>query len=423
LNAAGLRGDDDEDRVAAADRREHEAAAGRIPGARRVDELEAVEVRVGRTLEKLALGPPRFRAGEEDLDREQVLLGHERNLAAVRAERRADVHAAARVAADERPQMHARLHRFGRFGVAGAQPAVPLLGEARHADVEHLLDLPCEVAGLRVQHPRHGGGAVTFGDELPQRVTITVREVPGVLEFLDGGEPARAHGVAHPHRGLVGRIGDGVVLRHPLDEPERHRRDRRMAGPREVVLEGVNELVADHVIRLAQAHAEGERHPVALPLRDASDAVAERVGDDVGLDEVAVARVEDERLAPLQLMTEKRREPRIPALGEHPRLPSRLLLGRVVVDVEMRRFENPEIELPVAYLVLAEVLCVRAPWRSQPAERETHNESESSSRSCAHVPPRGRLAQNAGPRGSRRDVEISACEDGRGQPARAWRAD
>ena len=87
--------------------------------------------------------------------------------------------------------------------------------------------------------------------------------------------------------------------------------------------------------------------------------------DDVRLLEVRLVGVEHDRLARAQRMVEQRRESRVPPL-EHPRgVLRRRLLGGVVVDVEVRRAQDFELELLVLHLVAAEVL--RAGREAQPA--------------------------------------------------------
>src|SRR5882672_4368227 len=105
---------------------------------------------------------------------------------------------------------------------------------------------------------------------------------------------------------------------------------------------------------------------------DAAGAFAEIAFDDVGLPEVRAARVKDERLTVAQLMVEQPGEARIPALSQARRHAGRVFLLGVVVDVEVIRFQDLEVELLVLNLVAAEVaaLCRDHAGQRQSRERE-----------------------------------------------------
>jgi hypothetical protein len=82
-------------------------------------------------------------------------------------------------------------------------------------------------------------------------------------------DPVAADRVAHPHRGVRVLGTDREVLRHSLDEPERQPRDTRRGGAPaaslagDVVLEGVHQLVTEHVVGLVQRPGE-RQHDVVL---------------------------------------------------------------------------------------------------------------------------------------------------------------
>jgi hypothetical protein len=161
------------------------------------------------------------------------------------------------------------------------------------------------------------------------------------------------------------------VLGHPLGEPEGVVQPlRRLLQPApgapgagDVVLEGVHQLVPQHVVRLLDGAAEGLDDALLEHLRHAAGALAQVAGDGVLL-EVRGAGVQDQRLAVLELVVQDAREPRVPPLH----LPGRVARGdflfRVEVHVEVRRPQDAEVELAVLHLVLPEVLrgrgrCVR----------------------------------------------------------------
>ena len=108
--------------------------------------------------------------------------------------------------------------------------------------------------------------------------------------------------VAHPHRRERVLAADGVVLRHALDDEERQADEllERAAPLRDVVLELVDQLVAQHVVGLGVRARHRQHHALAKPLGHALRALAD-VGD-VGLPEVGVVGVEDDRLPLVELV-------------------------------------------------------------------------------------------------------------------------
>ena len=199
--------------------------------------------------------------------------------------------------------------------------------------------------------------AVGARDEGPEGLAVLVLVVGArPLQLPDGREVVAEAGVTHPHGRESVLAADGVVLGHALDHEQRQAHELREApGPlREVVLELVDELVAEHVVGFGVGPGHRQHDALAGALRDALRALAD-VGD-VGLPEVRVVGVEDDRLALVELVLQDGREAVVPALG-HPRHVARgLVHALVVVDVEVLGLEDPEVEVVVADLVAAEVL-------------------------------------------------------------------
>src|SRR5437763_1723385 len=83
------------------------------------------------------------------------------------------------------------------------------------------------------------------------------------------------------------------------------------------------------------------------------------------LSEMRVAGVENDRLPPGEAMIERDRQAVVPALGEPPGEARRLAFGRVVVQIEMRRLEDLEIETRRLYFVAPEVLRAGRPGCQQ----------------------------------------------------------
>jgi hypothetical protein len=86
---------------------------------------------------------------------------------------------------------------------------------------------------------------------------------------------------------------------------------------------------------------------------------------------MSVAGVQDDRDAAIERMIEDRREARVPALGHSRRLLHGVALLGVIVNVEVRRLENAELEPVVLNLVAPEVLRAdRDRGQQQSGERE-----------------------------------------------------
>ena len=78
-------------------------------------------------------------------------------------------------------------------------------------------------------------------------------------------------------------------------------------GAENVVLKRVHELVANHVVGVGQRGAERQHDAALHAFGHAAGALADHRIDDVGLLEVGMAGVEDQRLAARELMREELR--------------------------------------------------------------------------------------------------------------------
>ena len=101
-------------------------------------------------------------------------------------------------------------------------------------------------------------------------------------------------------------------------------------------MEGVDQLMAENVVGLAEASGEGKDDAATVVLGDTADALAQEALDDVRLDELRVARVHDDRLALGELMVERGGQPIVPALGQPRRAHRRVVFGGVV-QVKIRK--------------------------------------------------------------------------------------
>ncbi len=140
---------------------------------------------------------------------------------------------------------------------------------------------------------------------------------------------------------VVGEDGlDGSAVKHVVDH-------------------GVAELVVDHVAEFAVVSFEGNDNPVLEQLRDPPDPLFQILGDDVGLLEIIVRIVDDERNAVHKLVAEELGQGGVGRLGggggklrEH--VPP---VGEI--DVKVVGLEERPVELPVLDLILAEHLVLR----------------------------------------------------------------
>ena len=83
-----------------------------------------------------------------------------------------------------------------------------------------------------------------------------------------------------------------------------------------IELERVNELVADHMVRIRNRTGKGQNDPPSGCLCDSTDTFPELALNDVGLLEIGVRGVEDQRLATAKLMVEDPGQARVPPFGQ-----------------------------------------------------------------------------------------------------------
>ena len=159
------------------------------------------------------------------------------------------------------------------------------------------------------------------------------------------------------------RRTDREVFGHAFDEPKRQpqrRRDGRLAEclalTRHVELKRVDHLVTQHVVGLSQRTSERQHHAPLEDLGHTPSGFARSAANGVGLREMRMAGVINDRLPTAELMVQEARKPRIPALGKDAGLLHRLAFLGIEMDVEMFRLENLEIEALVLNLVATEIL-------------------------------------------------------------------
>ena len=144
----------------------------------------------------------------------------------------------------------------------------------------------------------------------PQRLAVAIREVLRVVEILDVGSFSR-RAASRIHIAVCGSTGP--IDRYSAMPSMNHSGSdngavRAGVGVRvgDVVLERVDELVAEHVIGRSIGPANGSTMRRLRRFGDAAGALAQLPFDHVGLPEVRAAGVENERLAAAQLVIEQR---------------------------------------------------------------------------------------------------------------------
>ena len=308
------------------------------------DRLDAAidhRVAVGRDDERVRIAPRRFHFLEvgELLRRREVLL----------------------VIAALQPVFPLRLHLVRR--VAGH--ALQQLVEFQHAIAPHrrrIVRLIVDGARARAERPAPSAHAIRRREDvlqlllpvgLGEEVAASLPELVGEDErtLLVGEE--RRERVAAIRIGIgdevaevffrlaVHAAGRRVVLREPLDEPERHLLQRRSVGPcffRDRVhlldRELVNHLVQRHVPEARVIAPIRGRHPKIFGARHAERRLADL--EDVRLLELAVRVVEDVGDLDRRLVVELLRQPAILLFDRGGGALGRVLLALVVVEAQPR---------------------------------------------------------------------------------------
>ena len=124
---------------------------------------------------------------------------------------------------------------------------------------------------------------------------------------------------------------------------------------REAQLEDVHQLVADRVPKLGIAPAERQRHSTPQELGDAEQALGRDERQDVGLLEIAVRGIHDQRDAPRDRVVEASLERVVTLFRVRQRHAAQLFLFGIVVEVDVLAAQHTPIKAAVLNLVLPEV--------------------------------------------------------------------
>ncbi len=245
---------------------------------------------------------------------------------------------------------------------------MPVGSELLLVDAEHVFDEThgiaaagtaplCTRSARAVQDVCNCRVTPASSDVRPEGVTEPVGKVSRVVQIVDVRQFFTHGGIAQPDRCVRVNRADGQVLSHAFDKPKR----KVEVASENVVLKRVHELVANHVIGVGEAGADGQHDAALHRLGDSARPFAQDAFHDVGLLEMGMSGVEDERLASGQLMIEDACEARVPALGNTRGFAGGLCLLRVEMDVEVLRLEHLELERLILNFVLAEILRGRGP--------------------------------------------------------------
>ncbi len=195
----------------------------------------------------------------------------------------------------------------------------------------------------------------------PKRLPEAVRQVVAVQIHLgDRAQVPGQHGIAQPRFRVGVQAPDGQVLGHALEEPERRLKFQRieLAGQApgdHVVLKGVHHLVGEHVLEIGVRTGKRQDDPPLGEFGDAAGPLGDEAGQGVGLLELAVRRVEDDRLPLLELVAEDTAQADVRALRHARCIEGRLPFSGIVVDVEVGRLQDLEVEHLILQLVAPEL--------------------------------------------------------------------
>ena len=220
--------------------------------------------------------------------------------------------------------------------------ALPLLRELDRSEAGrvHQRTLEAVSPGDRLDHLLDLLRAVRVRDEAHRRLALLVDEV-AAPEILKGNDGVGQSEVAKDHLRL-GVPSARDVLGQPLDEPQRDRVGVGLpddgldqAAVHDVEHEDVRQLVVENVAQVLVGAREGHHHSVLEELGESADALADvRVGD-VGLLEVVVRCVDDDRYDRCQLVPQDHLELVVRQLDDARDGVGQVLGAVVEIDVEV----------------------------------------------------------------------------------------
>ena len=218
-----------------------------------------------------------------------------------------------------------------------------------------------------------------------ERLAVAIREVIRIAgQLAEIGHAIVDRGVANPHCRQRVDASFGEVLRHAFNEPQRHRFEvespavvRHRRG--DVELEHVHQLMAQDVIVFGVVAGERQDHAIHERIGEAAGALSDQLRRGGGLLKVRRVRVEHDRLA-REGVIEHARQACVPALRLTADVIDHVRFAVVVVDVEVLRLQDLEVEVLPLHFVSAEVLgvcggCENNEEGKEDYDRFTHRDS------------------------------------------------
>lgn len=198
----------------------------------------------------------------------------------------------------------------------------------------------------------------------PQGLTPAIRKIARVVELPNRGQfLALSSRIPHPHRGVSIGVAEREIFRHPFDEPQREPLERgpgRVIGLAacDVVLKGVNELVAKHMVGICQRSRHRQRDAPFDTLCHTACTLTDALNH-VGLLEVGTRGVQHNRLRLCELVGEHLAESRAPSLGEPCDVRRRFAFFGIKINIEVIGLEHFELKRFVLDFIATEISGLR----------------------------------------------------------------
>ena len=181
----------------------------------------------------------------------------------------------------------------------------------------------------------------------------------GVGQIRQRRQVPRDRHVAQHHL-VAAVLPRGEELGEPFGPPQRHPGlpETRVAPERlrrEAQLVDVHELVTDRMPEFGVAAAERQRDAALEKLGDTKQPFGRNERQDVGLLEIAVRRVDNERNASSNCVIETALKRIVTLFGVRQRHPPQLFFFGIVIEVDMLAAQHAPIKAAVLNLVLPEV--------------------------------------------------------------------
>ena len=202
--------------------------------------------------------------------------------------------------------------------------------------------------------------AVAFRQEPVDAPADRVHEpAVGVRQIGQRRQPPRDRHVAQHHL-VAAVLARREELGQPFGPPQRHPGLPEARVPserlrRETQLEDVHQLVTDRMPEFGVVAAERQRDATLQKLRDPQQPFGRDERQDVGLLEIAVRCVHDQRDAPRDGVVEAPLERVVARLGVRQRHAAQLFFFGIVVEVDVLAAQDAPVKPAVLDLVLPEV--------------------------------------------------------------------